>query len=240
LLKKVLHRRLRDQAATPDDDQPVGRDRHLTHQVAGEEDGTALGRERLQKGADPEHALGVETVDRLVEQHDPRIAEQRRGDAQTLPHPEREAAHARAGDLAQPHQIEHLIDPSQADAVAERQAEEVVVGAAPRMHRFGIQQRPDLEERTAVLGIEPPVDEHPPGGWPIEAEYQAHRRRLARPVRTEKSRHLTRWHGERQVVHGHDFPVPLAEADRLDHPRTPWLLVNAVRPPNARRDRLCR
>ena len=40
--------------------------------------------------AHPEDPLRVETDGRLVEDQDRRIAEQRRGDAETLPHPERE------------------------------------------------------------------------------------------------------------------------------------------------------
>src|SRR6202035_4728330 len=37
--EEILHRRLGDQAATADDDQPVGGQRHLAHQVTGQQDG---------------------------------------------------------------------------------------------------------------------------------------------------------------------------------------------------------
>ena len=69
----------------------------LAHQVAGDEHGPALGGERPQQAADPPDALRVEAVDRLVEQQHRRVAEQRAGDAEPLPHAEREAAGPPAG-----------------------------------------------------------------------------------------------------------------------------------------------
>ena len=85
----------------PDDDQVVGGQRHLAHQVRGHEHRPALGGQRLQQVADPEDALRVEAVDRLVEDQGLRVAEQRRGDAEPLAHAEREAARPLAGHLAQ-------------------------------------------------------------------------------------------------------------------------------------------
>ena len=53
-----------------------------------------LGRERAQEVAQPAHALGVEAVGRLVEDQQLGIAEQRRRQAEPLPHAERVALHA--------------------------------------------------------------------------------------------------------------------------------------------------
>ena len=55
----------------------------------------------LHQVADPEHALGVEAVDRLVEDERARVAEQGRRDAEPLAHAEREAADAALGDRRQ-------------------------------------------------------------------------------------------------------------------------------------------
>ena len=46
----------------------------------------------LEHGAHPQHAFRVQAVDRLVEDHGLRVAEQRRGHAQPLTHSERESA----------------------------------------------------------------------------------------------------------------------------------------------------
>jgi len=44
-LQELLDRALGDEPAAPDDDQPVGGDRHLAHQVTGQEHGASLGGE---------------------------------------------------------------------------------------------------------------------------------------------------------------------------------------------------
>ena len=75
-----------DQPPAPDDDQPVGGLLHLAHQVARDQHGATLVGEPAQELADPADAVEVEPVDRLVEQQHPRVAEQRRRDAQSLAH----------------------------------------------------------------------------------------------------------------------------------------------------------
>ena len=47
---------------------------HLAHQVRGEEDGSSFGGQGTHELADPLHALGVEPVDRLVEDERPGVA----------------------------------------------------------------------------------------------------------------------------------------------------------------------
>ena len=88
-----------DQPPAADDDQVLGGQRDLAHQVRGEEDRAALGGQALEQVADPEDALGVQAVGGLVEDHassgSPSSAA---GDAQALAHAEREAADALAGD----------------------------------------------------------------------------------------------------------------------------------------------
>ena len=74
-----------------DDDEPVRGLLHLAHQVAGDQDVRPSSASRRSRSADPAHAVEVEPVDRLVEEHDARIAEQGRGDPEPLAHAERVA-----------------------------------------------------------------------------------------------------------------------------------------------------
>src|ERR1700728_3424684 len=69
-------------AAPPDDDEVIGGLRHLAHQMAGDQDGAAVGGHRPEQLADPADALRVKAVDRLVEQEHRRVGQQRRRDAQ--------------------------------------------------------------------------------------------------------------------------------------------------------------
>ena len=96
----VLGGGLDDQLAPADHDQVVGGDRHLVHQVAGYQDGPALGGQLLHQVPDPQHALGVQPVHRLVQQQHLRVAEQGRGDAEPLAHAEGEAARPLVGHRA--------------------------------------------------------------------------------------------------------------------------------------------
>src|SRR4051812_49195457 len=83
--------------------------RHLAHQVRRDEDGATLCRESLEQVADPVNPFGVEAVDGLVEDHRVRIAEQRRGDAESLPHAERELPGALARDVVQSDEVDQLV-----------------------------------------------------------------------------------------------------------------------------------
>ena len=65
-----------------------------------------------QQLAHPADALGVQAVDRLVEQQDVGVAEQRGRDAEPLAHAEREAAHPVVGDGLETDQLDHLVDPA--------------------------------------------------------------------------------------------------------------------------------
>ena len=64
-----------------------------------------------QQFAHPADALGVQSVDRLVEQQDVGVAEQRGRDAEPLVHAQREAAHPLVGDGLQADQLDHLVHP---------------------------------------------------------------------------------------------------------------------------------
>jgi hypothetical protein len=62
----------------------VGGGLHLTHEVAGDHHGATFVGQASHQRADPVDALGVEAVDRLVEEQHLRVAQQGGGDAQPL------------------------------------------------------------------------------------------------------------------------------------------------------------
>ena len=109
-LDQLLRGHVGEQPAAADDDQVVGGLRHLAHQVAGDQDGAAVGGQLPEEPADPSDALRVQAVDRLVEHQHRRVAEQRGGDAEPLLHAERETADPAPGHRFEPGQPQHLGD----------------------------------------------------------------------------------------------------------------------------------
>ena len=145
--QQLGRRRVGDQATATDDDEPVGRLLHLAHQVAGDEDGAPLVGQAPQQPADPQHAVEVETVDRLVEQEHLRVAEQRGGDAEPLPHPERVALDPPTGGAGEAHLLDDLVDAAHADAVGARGDAQVVATAATGVHGARVEQRAHHPQR---------------------------------------------------------------------------------------------
>ena len=160
-----------DQPAPADDDEVVGGQRHLAHQVAGHEDRAALGGQRLAcRLRIQTDALGVEAVDRLVEDQDVRVAEQRGGDAEPLAHAEGEARRpACVATAGQADQLEHLVDPAAGDAVGCGQRQQVVAGAAAGVDGLGVEQRADLVQRARQVAVGRAVDGDRAGGRGVEA-----------------------------------------------------------------------
>src|SRR6185503_15473165 len=106
------------------------------------------------------------------------------------------------------------------DAVGLREGEQVVVGGAAGVHGAGFEQRTDLVQRRRVIAVVLAVDGHVPGGRRVEAEDQAHRRRLAGAVRPEEAGHDAGLDGEGEVVDGTLVPVVLRQVACLDHRST--------------------
>jgi hypothetical protein len=100
-----------DELAVADQDQLLGDLRDLREDVAGDEHGPSPIRLRPQQVAQPAHPLRVEAVGGLVEDQDPRVAQQRRRQRQPLAHPQRVALHATSGGAAQLDHLQHLLDP---------------------------------------------------------------------------------------------------------------------------------
>ena len=70
-----------------------------------------------QQVAHPADALGVEAVDRLVEEQHAGVAEQRAGDAEPLAHAEGELAGPPVGHRGEPDDVEDLVDAPVGDVV---------------------------------------------------------------------------------------------------------------------------
>ena len=102
-----------EQPSLADHDQVLGGQRHFAHQMAGDEDRPALGREGLHQIADPVDALGVQTVDRLVEHQDLR---DRRAAPHAIPSrcpiPSEKPFDFLLRHRGQPDDVEHLVDPA--------------------------------------------------------------------------------------------------------------------------------
>ena len=134
---QLRQRHVREQPPAADDQQMIRGQRHLAHQVAGDQDRAALLGQRPHERPDPQDPLRVEPVDRLIEQQRARIAEQRPGDAQPLRHAQGKAADPPARHRRQPDHLEHLIDPRAGNAVGHGEAEQVVVRRSARVHGRG-------------------------------------------------------------------------------------------------------
>ena len=123
-----------DQPAVADDDDVVRGQGHLAHQVAGDQDGPAFEGQGLQELADPEDAFGIEPVDRLVEDQDGGVAEERGGDAESLAHSQGEAT-GPLGPAGQADGVKDLIDAAGRDLVGRSQPGQVVARGAARCAR---------------------------------------------------------------------------------------------------------
>ncbi len=218
---EVLHAHVGEELSAPDHDQVLGGQRHLAHQVRRDEDGPPLGGQRLHQVAHPQDALGVQTVDGLVEQQHLRVTEERGRDPEPLAHTEREPLGAPLGDVLEPDDPQHLVDPPRRDPGELGQREQVVAGAAPAVHGLGVEQRADLPRRVgqAAEGVSP--DRDVPGRGPVQPEDHAHGRRLPGAVGPQEAGDGPRPHLEGKVVHGRLGAVALRQADCLDHSPAP-------------------
>jgi hypothetical protein len=176
-----------------------------------------FGSKPLEEVPDPQHPLRVQPVDRLVQDDDAGITQQRRGNAQPLAHPQGEPADPLSRHVGQADNVDQLIDPAPAEAVGLGQRQQVVAGRPPGMHRLGLEQDAQLGHRGRGRTVIPAVDPDPAGGALIQAGDHPHRGRLTGPVRAEEAGHDAGLHDEVQPVDRQLLPVPLTEVLYLDH-----------------------
>ena len=177
--------------------------------MRGDEHRTALRGQPLEQVAHPLDALGVESVDRLVEHDRVWIAEQRRGDAEALAHSEREPPDALARHVLQSDELDQLLDARAGDAVCLREREQVVVGGAPGVHRARLEQSSHLVERRGMVSVWLSVDAGAARVGRVEAQDQTHRGRLARAVGPQEAGHHARFDGERELAHRNRLSIVL-------------------------------
>ena len=110
------------------------------------------------------------------------------------------------------------------DVVGLGEHPQVVAGAAPGMDRLGLEEGADLVERPREIVVMAAVHRDVAGVRDVEAHDHAHRRRLARAVRTEESGHDARADVEAQLVDGE---LARRSAWSGPWPRSPLLLFAA-------------
>ncbi len=150
--------RVGDEPATADDDDAVGDELHLAHEVAGDQDGATLVGEPAEEGADPADAFEVQPVDGLVEEQDGWVAEQGRGDAEALAHPERVALDPPTGGLAEADELDDLLDPVEANAVAAGPDPQVGPPGTARVDGAGVEEGAHLVQWRGERGVRAAAD----------------------------------------------------------------------------------
>ena len=217
-----------EQLAAADDDQVVGGQRHLAHQVAGDEDRAARRRpaycmklriQRMPSGSSP--LTGSSNISTCGS---PSIAAAM---PEALGHAEREALDPLAGHLAHARHVEHLVHPLGRQAVGLGQRQQVAAG---RTRRRGRPWRPAARRpRASALAqvrVAAAVDQRPrrasagrgrgSSAWSSTCPRRSGPRNpVTMPGCTVK----------REVVHGELVAVPLGEAPSLDHATLPVLSV---------------
>ena len=93
----------------------------------------------MEQAANPSDALGIESVDGLIEDQDTGIPEEGAGDPEPLSHAERVLPGSLTRHRGKSNGLEHLIDPPEWDVVGPGQIPEVVEGTATRVKRLRIE-----------------------------------------------------------------------------------------------------
>ena len=99
--------------------------------------------------AHPEDPLGVEPIDRLVQDEDRRVAEEGGGDAETLAHAERELAGPTVRCFGEPDDPQDLVDPAAGDLVRIGEPVQVVAGPPAGVGGVGVEQCAHLVQGEA-------------------------------------------------------------------------------------------
>ncbi len=123
----------------------------------------------------------------------------------------------RGGHAVEADEVEHLVHPPGADAVALGQAEQVMERAAPAVQRAGLEHRAHLVQRAPDVRVGAAVDQHRAAGRPVQAEDHPHRGRLAGAVGSEEAGDDAGTDVEAELVDGPHRAVVLAQPACTDH-----------------------
>ncbi len=173
--------------AAVDDRDPVAQLLDVGHLVAREEHRDPLRREAADERLHVAHPGRVEAGLGLVEDEQPRAAQERGGDAEPLAHPVGVAADPVARPVGQVDGVEHLVDPRAGVAAVEgREQLQVLAPGQVRVELRRLDEPGDPLERAPAHADRIAAEQ--PGaarGRPDQAEQHAQRRRLAGAVRAQ-------------------------------------------------------
>ena len=218
---QVGDRALVEHAAGADDRDAVAQLLDLAHQVAREQHGHALVGEPADQHAHVAHPRRVEPGGRLVEQQQPRRAQQRPGDAEALAHAVRVAADLVLGAAGEVDGVERLVDPVLGAVAVERRHQlEVAAPAQVRVEARRLDEARDAVEGASALEQRIAAEEARGAlVGPDQPEQHPQRRRLAGPVGSEVAVDVAGAHGQVDVVDRRDVAVALDQPARLDRGR---------------------
>src|SRR6266568_2852684 len=169
--------RLADLAQRAREPQPSCADNHhvigclgdLGEDVAGDDDGPALVRQPAEQAPEPGDACGVESVGRFVQEKHLRVAEECRGETESLPHAEGEFADPPPRGGSQVNLVEHLVDTVIRHALRGREHAQVIARPAARMKAGRFQQCTDRVARPGKAPVRDSSDQRLTRGGPNQA-----------------------------------------------------------------------
>ncbi len=226
-------RALEEQAAAVDDAEVGGDLLDLGEEMARHENGDALlAGQPAQQRAEVLDACRVEAVGGLVEDEEPRLAEERQRQRQPLAHAERVGAHEAVGVGGQLDEAQQNVDAGGGRGEQAAGDLEVFAAGEVAVERRALDERADAAERTAVArGERLAEDLHRAAARPQQAQQQADRRRLAGAVGTEEAVDGAGRHREVQLVDAVAAREALAQSVGLDGVQGGILASKKRRPP---------
>ncbi len=203
-----------DDLAAEQDRDAVADELDLGEQVRVEQDGDAAVAQLLEQQADGPAADGVERGGRLVEQQQPRLADQRLRDPEPLLHPLRHAVDAAVGGVCERDELEQ---PPPLGLAAARAGEPLVqlqhlVRRVPAREAEELREVPERGAGVARAGARSPRPPPIPERRPDEPDGDLHERRLAGAVRAEQPDELALADLEVDALQRLDGTVSLREA----------------------------
>lgn len=217
VLDQLFGRCLGYQFSASYEDQLVGDLLHFAHQVAGDEDGSTVGRTGFHQLADPGDAFSIKAVHRFVQDEDLRVSEQRGGDAQTLAHTQGESADALMRDVLQSCLGEDFGDAGAGKPVALHQGLQEGVRRLPGMPGSAGDMRAYRTHRVAQLVVAHASDQGLAAGGCVESEDHAHGGGFAGTVGSEESGHCAGVDVHRQILNCVGASEIFAQRFESDH-----------------------
>ena len=176
-----------NQAAAPDDHQTGCGLSHFAHQMRRDEHRVPLRCEIFEHRSHPQDTFRVQTVDRLVKHDGARVAQQGRGDAESLTHAQREPAYSFTCDLLQTDKVDDLGDPSPADAIRLGQCEQMVARRTAGVDGLRLKQHTEFNHRRSSGAVVAAVHFDRAGAGAIEPGDHPHRGGFAGTVGPEET-----------------------------------------------------